>query len=148
MRFLQAAKDTKHRMGPAADQITIVHFNDVYNVEDPHKGKEEEEEKTKEREKSAGDGDPDAAADASATSATAAAAAAAKGATDAEAATPENAPESTAGPGAARFVAAVKTYDHLSPMVLFSGDCFAPSFSEFTSQSMSLMPSEENEDLR
>ena len=31
--FFQAAKDTKHRVGAAADQITIVHFNDVYNIE-------------------------------------------------------------------------------------------------------------------
>ena len=33
LSLAQAAKDTKHRMGPAADQITILHFNDVYNVE-------------------------------------------------------------------------------------------------------------------
>ena len=30
---LQAAKDTRYKMGPAATEITIIHFNDVYNVE-------------------------------------------------------------------------------------------------------------------
>ena len=29
--------------------------------------------------------------------------------------------------GAARFLTAVKSHGHLNPMVLFSGDCFAPS---------------------
>ncbi len=60
-------------MGPAADQLTLIHFNDVYNVE----SREQE----------------------------------------------------PAG-GAARFATAVKAYDHLSPMILFSGDVFAPSISE------------------
>ena len=32
--LLQAALDTKHKMGPAAGQITILHFNDVYNIEE------------------------------------------------------------------------------------------------------------------
>jgi len=81
-------------VGPAADQITIVHFNDVYNVEDPFKGKEGGEE---------GASSPGA---------------------------------DSAGPGAARFSAAVKTIDHLSPMVLFSGDCFAPSFSEIKARAL------------
>lgn len=57
-------------MGPAAEEITIIHFNDVYNVE------EREQEPVG---------------------------------------------------GAARFCTAVKNYDHLSPMILFSGDIFAPS---------------------
>ena len=26
--------DTKHKMGPAAEKITLVHFNDVYNIEE------------------------------------------------------------------------------------------------------------------
>ncbi len=25
--------ETKHKMGPAADKIYLIHFNDVYNVE-------------------------------------------------------------------------------------------------------------------
>ena len=29
----QAAQETKHKMGPAADKINIIHFNDVYNIE-------------------------------------------------------------------------------------------------------------------
>ncbi len=33
MCFFQAALDTKHKMGPAADKLTLIHFNDVYNVE-------------------------------------------------------------------------------------------------------------------
>ncbi len=72
---LQAAKDTKHRMGPAADRVTVLHFNDVYNVA----AREE--------------------------------------------------PEPVGG--AARFAAAFRSYDHLSPIVLFSGDVFAPSVSEY-----------------
>lgn len=31
--------------------------------------------------------------------------------------------------GAARFLTALKSFKHLDPMVLFSGDIFAPSFS-------------------
>jgi len=31
--FLQAALDTKHKVGPAADKIHLIHFNDVYNIE-------------------------------------------------------------------------------------------------------------------
>ena len=60
-------------MGKAAEELTIVHYNDVYNVD----SREEE----------------------------------------------------PVG-GAARFVTAVKQYDHLSPIILFSGDIFAPSISE------------------
>ena len=33
--------------------------------------------------------------------------------------------------GAARFVNALRSYDHLKPVVLFSGDIIAPSISEF-----------------
>ncbi len=29
----QAALDTKHKMGPAAERLTLIHFNDVYNVD-------------------------------------------------------------------------------------------------------------------
>lgn len=32
--------------------------------------------------------------------------------------------------GAARFATAVKSYDHLNPLVLFSGDAFSPSMRE------------------
>jgi len=32
--------------------------------------------------------------------------------------------------GAARFLTALKSYAHLEPMILFSGDIFAPSFSK------------------
>ena len=71
--IFQAAKDTKHRMGPAAEEITILHFNDVYNVE------------SREQEPIG---------------------------------------------GAARFLTAMNSYDHLSPMILFSGDIFAPSLSK------------------
>lgn len=52
-------------------QLTIIHFNDIYNV-DPNSAKE------------------------------------------------------PIG-GAARFLTAVKTFDHLNPLVLFSGDAFSPS---------------------
>ncbi len=31
--LFQAALDTKHKMGPAAEKLTVIHFNDVYNVE-------------------------------------------------------------------------------------------------------------------
>ena len=31
--FFQAALDTKHKMGPAAEKLNLIHFNDVYNVE-------------------------------------------------------------------------------------------------------------------
>jgi 5'-nucleotidase len=31
--------------------------------------------------------------------------------------------------GAARFCTALKSFSHLNPLVLFSGDIFAPSFS-------------------
>ena len=31
--YLQAAQETKHKMGPAADKIYLIHFNDVYNIE-------------------------------------------------------------------------------------------------------------------
>lgn len=72
----KAAIETKHKMGPAAEKIYIVHFNDVYNVD----SREEE----------------------------------------------------PVG-GAARFLSAVKSHDFLNPMVLFSGDVFAPSImSTFT----------------
>ena len=30
---MQAAQETKHKMGPAADKIYLIHFNDVYNIE-------------------------------------------------------------------------------------------------------------------
>lgn len=33
--------------------------------------------------------------------------------------------------GAARFCTALKSFAHLHPLVLFSGDIFAPSFSNF-----------------
>ena len=72
----KAAKDTRYKMGPAANEITLIHFNDVYNV--PSRDQE------------------------------------------------------PVG-GAARFCTAVKSYAHLNPIVLFSGDAFAPSISEFTS---------------
>merc|ERR1712008_424290 len=29
----KAAQETKHKMGPAADKIYLIHFNDVYNIE-------------------------------------------------------------------------------------------------------------------
>lgn len=32
--------------------------------------------------------------------------------------------------GAARFVTAVRSFDHLNPLVLFSGDAFSPSMRE------------------
>lgn len=39
--------------------------------------------------------------------------------------------ESRAGPepigGAARFVTAIKSFEHMNPLVLFSGDAFSPS---------------------
>jgi hypothetical protein len=75
---LQAAKDTRHKMGPAADKITLIHFNDVYNVESR---------------------------------------------------------EVEPVGGAARFVTAINDFAHLNPLVLFSGDIFAPSISECTSLS-------------
>ena len=31
--FFQAALETKHKMGPAADRIYLIHFNDVYDIE-------------------------------------------------------------------------------------------------------------------
>ena len=31
--YLQAAQETKHKMGPAADKIYLIHFNDVYKLE-------------------------------------------------------------------------------------------------------------------
>lgn len=33
--------------------------------------------------------------------------------------------------GAARFCTAVKAFDHLNPLVLFSGDAFSPSMREY-----------------
>lgn len=33
--------------------------------------------------------------------------------------------------GAARFCTAVKTFEHLNPLVLFSGDAFSPSMREY-----------------
>ena len=88
--FFQAAKDTKHRVGPAADQMTIIHFNDVYNVDSREETEAEKEQAAKAVE---------------------------------EGKEPELQPVG----GAARFATAVKAYDELSPMVLFSGDIFAPS---------------------
>ena len=35
----QAAQETKHKMGPAANKIYLIHFNDVYNVESSEEGK-------------------------------------------------------------------------------------------------------------
>ena len=61
-------------MGPAAEKITLIHFNDVYNVE------------SREQEPIG---------------------------------------------GAARFCTAVKSYAPQNPMILFSGDIFAPSISKF-----------------
>ena len=67
-------KKAQRNMGSASPQvITILHFNDVYNIEER-------------------DVEP-------------------KG-------------------GAARFVTAIKNFSDLNPMVLFSGDAFAPSISE------------------
>ena len=60
--------------GRAADTITLIHYNDVYNVE-PR--------------------------------------------------------ETEPVGGAARFATAVKTYADLEPLVLFSGDIFAPSISKY-----------------
>ena len=60
-------------MGPAANQLTLIHFNDVYNID----SREQE---------------------------------------------PQG--------GAARFATAIQQYDELSPMILFSGDVFAPSISK------------------
>ena len=67
-------KKARRNMGSASPQvITILHFNDVYNIEER-------------------DVEP-------------------KG-------------------GAARFVTAIKNFSDLNPMVVFSGDAFAPSISE------------------
>lgn len=33
--------------------------------------------------------------------------------------------------GAARFCTAIKSFDHLEPLVLFSGDAFSPSMCEY-----------------
>jgi 5'-nucleotidase len=33
--------------------------------------------------------------------------------------------------GAARFCAAIKSFSHLNPLVLFSGDIFSPSMCEY-----------------
>ena len=60
--------------GRAADTITLIHYNDVYNVE-PR--------------------------------------------------------ETEPVGGAARFATAVKTYADLEPLVLFSGDIFAPGISKY-----------------
>lgn len=70
----QAAKETRYKMGPAAETITLIHFNDVYNVE----SREQE----------------------------------------------------PVG-GAARFSTAIKSFEDRAPIVLFSGDIFAPSISEY-----------------
>ncbi len=87
---MQAAKDTKHRMGKAADQLTIIHFNDVYNIDSREESDEEKEKAAKAVEEG-------------------------------------HEPELQPVGGAARFVTAVNAYDELSPMILFSGDIFAPS---------------------
>uniref|UniRef100_A0A0K2SW39 AGAP007730PAlike [Tribolium castaneum] n=3 Tax=Lepeophtheirus salmonis TaxID=72036 RepID=A0A0K2SW39_LEPSM len=72
----KAALDTRHKMGPAADKISLIHYNDVYTV-------------------ASGDEEPVG--------------------------------------GAARFCSAIKSFQHLNPMVVFSGDIFAPStLSTFT----------------
>ncbi|QQP55207.1 AGAP007730PAlike, partial [Caligus rogercresseyi] len=57
-------------MGPAANKISLIHYNDVYNI-------------------SSGEQEPVG--------------------------------------GAARFSSAIKSFAHLNPMVVFSGDIFAPS---------------------
>lgn len=36
--------------------------------------------------------------------------------------------------GAARFLTAVKTFDHLNPLILFSGDAFSPSMRKYPHQ--------------
>lgn len=33
--------------------------------------------------------------------------------------------------GAARFLTAIKSFDHLNPLILFSGDAFSPSIRKF-----------------
>ena len=63
-------------MGSAADTVTLIHFNDVYNIEPREQ-------------------DPVG--------------------------------------GASRFIQAVRDRHNLNPMVLFSGDIFAPSLSKFAS---------------
>ncbi len=42
--------------------------------------------------------------------------------------------------GAARFCTAIKSYAHLNPIVLFSGDIFAPSISECSFGTANLQP--------
>lgn len=39
--------------------------------------------------------------------------------------------------GAARFLTAIKTFAHLNPLVLFSGDAFSPSIRKFNSEKFS-----------
>ena len=68
--MLQAALDTKHKM-VATEKLTLIHFNDVYNVESAEK-------------------------------------------------------QEPVG-GAARMRTAIKKYSDRNPLILFSGDCFAPS---------------------
>lgn len=43
-------------------------------------------------------------------------------------------PNSTREPcgGVARFLTAIKTFDHLNPLILFSGDAFSPSIRKLT----------------
>lgn len=36
--------------------------------------------------------------------------------------------------GAARFCTAIKSFSHLQPLVLFSGDCFSPSMCKYLRQ--------------
>eukprot|EP00095_Tigriopus_kingsejongensis_P003160 maker-scaffold791_size96783-snap-gene-0.28 protein:Tk03160 transcript:maker-scaffold791_size96783-snap-gene-0.28-mRNA-1 annotation:"5 -nucleotidase" len=79
----KAAKDTRYRMGPAADAITIIHYNDVYNVE-------------------ARDQEPVG--------------------------------------GAARFCTAVKKFEEKAPLVLFSGDIFAPSIMSTMTKGEQMIP--------
>lgn len=45
-------------------------------------------------------------------------------------------PNSLAEPigGAARFLTAIKTFDHLNPLILFSGDAFSPSMRKYPHQ--------------
>lgn len=40
--------------------------------------------------------------------------------------------------GAARFLTAVKTFQHLNPLVLFSGDAFSPSMRKLSNTFLSL----------
>lgn len=40
--------------------------------------------------------------------------------------------------GAARFVTAIKSFSHLNPLILFSGDIFSPSMCQYNNFSYSI----------